>query len=51
MKGEYSTNKFFIQFPKIIPKYFQGSYTTKSIDIENLFNKAEKTFQFFKIYF
>ena len=41
MKGKYSTNKFFQQFPKVIQTYFHSSKLKESQDIENLFDKAE----------
>ena len=41
MRGKYSKNKFFQQFPEIIQIYFQGSEFTKPEDVERLFKKAE----------
>ena len=34
MRGEYSKDKFFREFPQIILTYFQGSKSTKPEDIE-----------------
>ena len=34
MKGEYSKNKFFKQFPRIIQTYFQGSKSTEPKDLK-----------------
>jgi replication-associated recombination protein RarA len=42
MKGKYSSNKFFIEFKKIIQTYFQGSESTIPEDVENLFEKSSK---------
>ena len=48
MKGEYSKNKLFKQFPRIIQTYFQGSKSTEPKDVENLFNKAGKKLIYYK---
>ena len=42
MKGKYSHNKFFKQYPPIIETYFQGSESTNPKEIERLFNLAKK---------
>ena len=41
MKGKYSKNKFFKNYPRIIQIYFQGSETTHPSDVQRLFRKAE----------
>ena len=48
MRGKYSKNKFFQQFPQIIQTYFQGSESTQPEDVENLFEKAKKKLDYFK---
>ena len=48
MRGKYSKNKFFQQFPEIIQTYFQGSESTQPEDVENLFEKAKKKLDYFK---
>ena len=48
MKGEYSKNKFFKLFPRIIQTYFQGSKTTDPKDVETLFTKAGKKLNYYK---
>ena len=48
MRGEYSKNKFFREFPQIVLSYFQGSESTKPEDIEKLFEIAENKLQFYK---
>ena len=48
MKGKYSSNKFFIEFKKIIQTYFQGSESTIPEDVENLFEKASKKLKYYK---
>ena len=48
MKGIYSKNKFFKQFPKIIQTYFQGSESTQPVDVENLFDKASNRLNYYK---
>jgi transcriptional regulator with AAA-type ATPase domain len=42
MRGEYSKNDFFKQYPKIIQIYFQGSKSNTPEDVEKLFRKTEK---------
>ena len=48
LKGKYSKNKFFKNFPKIIQTYFQGSESTQPEDIENLFDKANNRLNYYK---
>ena len=48
MKGEYSKNKFFKNFPRIIQTYFQGSKSTEPKDVENLFFNAGKKLIYYK---
>ena len=48
MRGEYSKNKFFREFPNIILTYFQGSELTKPEDIEKLFDIAENKLKFYE---
>jgi MoxR-like ATPase len=48
MRGEYSKDKFFREFPQIILSYFQGSKATKPEDIEKLFEIAENKLNFYK---
>ena len=48
MRGEFSKNKFFREFPKIISTYFQGSESTKPEDIEKLFEIAENKLEFYE---
>ena len=48
LKGKYSKNKFFKNFPKIIQTYFQGSESTHTEDIENLFDKANNRLNYYK---
>jgi MoxR-like ATPase len=48
MRGEYSKDKFFREFPQIILSYFQGSKATKPEDIEKLFEIAENKLKFYK---
>ncbi len=48
MRGEYSKDKFFREFPQIILSYFQGSQSTKPEDIEKLFEIAENKLKFYK---
>ena len=48
MRGEYSKNKFFREFPNIILTYFQGDESTKPEDIEKLFDIAKYKIMFFK---
>ena len=48
MKGEYSKNKFFKIFPRVIQTYFQGSLSTKSMEIQKLFYNAKKKLKYYK---
>ena len=48
MKGIYSKNKFFKNFPQIMQTYFQGSESTQQVDVENLFEKAKNKLNYFK---
>ena len=48
MKGKYSKDKFFREFPQIILTYFQGSESTKPEDIDKLFEIAENKLNFYK---
>ena len=48
MRGEYSKDKFFREFPEIVLSYFQGSESTKTEDIEILFKIAENKLEFYK---
>ena len=48
LKGEYSNKKFFKIYPKIIQTYFQGSLSTNTIDVENLFKKLGDKLIFYK---
>ena len=48
MKGIYSKNEFFKNFPQIIQTYFQGSESTQQVDVENLFQKAKNKLNYFK---
>ena len=47
MRGEYSKDPFFREFPQIILSYFQGSKSTKPEDIEKLFEIAENKLKFY----
>ena len=42
MRGKFSNEPFFQNFPIIIQSYFQGSYSTNPEDVENIFQIAEK---------
>ena len=42
MSGKYSKSKFFKKFPALIKTWFQGSESTSSKDVENLFEIAER---------
>ena len=46
MKGKYSESEFFSKFPSIIQSYFQGSYSTKPEDVENIFEIATNKLKF-----
>jgi len=48
MRGKYSKNKFFKNFPRIIQIYFQGSESTQPEDVQRLFRKAETKYESFK---
>ena len=48
MKGKYSKNKFFQQFPQIIQIYFQGSESTQPEDVQRLFRKSENKLNHYK---
>jgi len=48
MRGKYSKNEFFRNFPQIIQIYFQGSESTLPEDVESLFEKAKKKYVSFK---
>ena len=41
MKGKYSKNKFFQNFPKVKPLYFQVSKFTNQEDIQKIFNEEK----------
>ena len=47
MKGIYSKNQFFRQFPKIIQTYFKGSQSTQIVDIENLYETAKNKLNYY----
>ena len=48
MRGEYSKDIFFRQFPEILLTKFQGSKSTKPEDIETLFGIAQNKLEFYK---
>ena len=48
LKGKYSNNEFFQQYPKIIQTYFQGSESTQPEDVEYLFDKAGNKLKYYK---
>ena len=48
MKGEYSKNTFFRNYPPIIQIYFQGSESTKPENVTELFKKAENLYENYK---
>ena len=48
MRGKYSKNKFFQQFPQINQIYFQGSESTQPEDVERLFRKAKNKMESYK---
>ena len=48
MRGKYSKNEFFQNFPQLVQIYFQGSESTLPGDVERLFYKAKKKFDSFK---
>ena len=48
MRGIYSKNEFFKNYPSIIQIYFQGSESTEPDDVEEVFKKAENLYENFK---
>ena len=42
MRGKFSKNKFFQQFPPLMQASLQGSKLTQPEDVRNIFDKAEK---------
>ena len=42
MRGKYSNNKFFQEFPRIIQIYFIGSESTQPEDLIKLFRKQNQ---------
>ena len=48
MRGEYSKNPFFKNYPKIDQIYFQGSKNTNPEDVEELFKKSEELSNVYK---
>jgi len=48
MRGIYSKNEFFKQYPSIIQIYFQGAESTEPEDVEELFKKAEDLYENYK---
>ena len=53
MKGKYSKPKggkdsFFLKYPQIIQKYFQGSESTSPEDVEELFKQTEEIYTIYK---
>ena len=48
MIGKFSNNIFFRNYPKIFKIWFQGSETTSTRDVENLFKDAEQRSESFK---
>ena len=48
MRGEYSKDKFFREFPMVLLTNFQGAKSTKPEDIEKLFEIAENKLNFYK---
>ena len=47
LKGEYSNKKYFKLYPKMIQTYFQGSLSTTTDDVENLFIKLGDKLKFY----
>ena len=45
MRGKYSNNLFFKQFPEVIQTYFQGSENTSDKDVEEVFRIAEEKYK------
>ena len=48
MRGEYSKDKFFREFPQIMMTYFQGAESTTPDDVEKLFEIAENKLNYYK---
>ena len=48
LKGEYSNKNYFKLYQKIIQTYFQGSLSTNTADVENLFIKLGAKLEFYK---
>ena len=48
MRGIYSKNEFFKNYPSIIQIYFQGSDFTEPEDVSEVFKKAENLYENFK---
>ena len=48
MRGKYSKNPFFYEFPKIIQTYYQGSKETNLEDVKNLFEIAMDKIKYYK---
>ena len=48
MKGEFSENKFFQLYPRVIQTYFKGSHLTQPEDIEKLFLQAQNKLEYYK---
>ena len=48
MRGEYSKNTFFKNYPKIDQIYFQGSENTNPEDVEELFKRTEELSNVYK---
>ena len=48
MRGKYSKNEFFKNFPKIIQIYFQGSESNTPEDVQALFKKAKNKINLFQ---
>ena len=48
MKGKYSNSTFFRNYPSIIRSFFQGSITTSTKSVINIFKNAKQKLDFFK---
>ena len=48
MRGKYSKNAYFRNYPQIIQIYFQGSESTIPQDVEKLFEKAKDKYKYLK---
>ena len=48
MRGEYSKDKFFREFPQVMMTYFQGDKSTSPYDVEKLFEMAENKLNYYK---